>query len=95
MTEKYVRSCTDCENESCMNILPVLKDLPEDLKDFDLIIYGHSHKYELIEKKHQTFLNPGSCGPRRFSQPITMAVGYVKKGKLRIEKIEIPHEEQK
>lgn len=71
------------------------KDLPEDLKDFDLIIYGHSHKYELIEKKHQTFLNPGSCGPRRFSQPITMAVGYVKKGKLRIEKIEIPHEEQK
>ena len=32
MTEKYVRSCTDCENESCMNILPVLKDLPEDLR---------------------------------------------------------------
>ncbi len=71
------------------------KDLPEDLKNFDLIVYGHSHKYEMTEKKHQIFLNPGSCGPRRFNQPITMAVGFLKKGKIRIEKIEIPHEEKK
>ncbi|MGN1388349.1 MAG: metallophosphoesterase family protein [Bulleidia sp.] len=70
------------------------KDLPEDLKDTDLIVYGHSHKFELIEKKHQIFLNPGSCGPRRFTQPITMAVGYLKEGKIRIEKIEIPHKEK-
>jgi len=40
----------------------------------DLIIYGHSHKYEEIRSGKQVYLNPGSCGPRRFSLPITMAV---------------------
>lgn len=40
----------------------------------DLFIYGHSHKYEEKEENGQIWLNPGSCGKRRFSQPITMAV---------------------
>ena len=49
-------------------------DIPKDLKDVDFVIYGHSHKYEVKEDKGITYLNPGSCGPRRFTQPVTMMV---------------------
>lgn len=44
----------------------------------DLVIYGHSHKYEEKEADGQIRLNPGSCGKRRFTQPVTMAVIEVK-----------------
>lgn len=40
----------------------------------DFIIYGHSHKYTEEEKNGQLWLNPGSCGKRRFTLPVTMAV---------------------
>ncbi len=55
------------------------KDLPKDLNKYDLVVYGHSHQYsakwiESDERKRTLLLNPGSCGPRRFHQPITMAV---------------------
>lgn len=47
--------------------------------DADLFIYGHSHKYEEKKIDGQVWLNPGSCGKRRFTQPITMAVIEVEK----------------
>ena len=55
------------------------KDLPQDLSAYDLAVFGHSHKYEAswlapAGKQRTLLLNPGSCGPRRFVQPITMAV---------------------
>lgn len=50
------------------------KQKKENLDDVDIFIYGHSHKYEEIKKEGTLYLNPGSCGPRRFRQPITMAV---------------------
>lgn len=43
-------------------------------KAFDLVIYGHSHKYKEEYKLGVCYLNPGSCGPRRFHQDITMAI---------------------
>lgn len=67
------------------------KQLSEDLTGIDLVIYGHSHKYE--EKcVGRIWLNPGSCGPRRFSLPITMALLKIGDGgSIGVEKIEIPH----
>ena len=38
----------------------------------DLIICGHSHKYEVGRLGNTVCLNPGSCGPRRFHLPVTM-----------------------
>ena len=69
------------------------KHLPKDLGDRNLIIYGHSHRYEEKQEGGRTWLNPGSCGPRRFSQPITMAVVEVEEGRegYRVQKLEIPH----
>ena len=50
------------------------KDLRKDLREMDAVVYGHSHKYEDIydEKSGIRYLNPGSCGPKRFRLPVTM-----------------------
>lgn len=71
------------------------KMIPAKQMDVDLIIYGHSHKYEERRSGEICYLNPGSCGPRRFTQPITMAVVYVEDGSFRIEKIDIPYAPKK
>lgn len=67
------------------------KDLPADLTDVDFVICGHSHTYEVTQEKDICFINPGSCGPRRFHQPITFAILYVsdEPGDFRIEKIDL------
>jgi uncharacterized protein len=36
------------------------------------IVSGHSHKPLTFERDGVCYLNPGSCGPRRFSLPISM-----------------------
>ena len=41
--------------------------------NIDFIITGHSHKYEERQEKEIFFLNPGSCGTKRFKLPVTMA----------------------
>ena len=49
------------------------KDIPSDV-EADVVIYGHSHRYAQDYINETLYLNPGSCGPRRFNQAITMAV---------------------
>ena len=73
------------------------KDLPEDLSMFDLVVYGHSHKYAETYMGKTLLLNPGSCGPRRFHQAITMAiVEYTNDSEenktLHVTRIDIPHD---
>lgn len=65
------------------------KDIPKDLSDVDLIIYGHSHKYDDKEVNEVRMFNPGSCGKRRFDLEITMAKMIVDKSSFHIEKITI------
>lgn len=48
------------------------KQIRKDLSGVDLIICGHSHKYETGRFGNAACLNPGSCGPRRFCLPVTM-----------------------
>ena len=68
------------------------KEVPADLTGVDAVVFGHSHKYLLEEKDGLLWLNPGSCGPRRFHQEITMMMAEAEDGTLRVEKIVIPHE---
>lgn len=73
------------------------KQIKRDISDRNLVVFGHSHKYEEKQQEELTWLNPGSCGPRRFNQPITMAVVEVPnegefEGKFRIKRVEIPHQ---
>ena len=70
------------------------KELPADLSGVDVVLFGHSHKYVQEEKDGILWLNPGSCGPRRFHQEITMMMAEVSEGSIQVEKILIPHEVQ-
>ena len=68
------------------------KEVPADLSGVDVVVFGHSHKYVHQEKDGVLWLNPGSCGPRRFHQEITMMMVKIEDGTIQVEKIEIPHE---
>ena len=70
------------------------KEVPAELAGVDAVVFGHSHKYLQEEKDGVLWLNPGSCGPRRFHQEITMMMAEASDGKIMVEKITIPHEEQ-
>lgn len=73
------------------------KDLPSCLDGYDLAIFGHTHQYvsEWMDHKkpggRTLLINPGSCGPRRFLQPITLAVLEIAKDGFQARRIEIPH----
>ena len=72
------------------------RDLPADLSPFDLIIIGHTHRYEEQRVGQTVLLNPGSCGPRRFNQAITMAMATVTpsasgKPMITVHRIDIDH----
>ena len=70
------------------------KDVPLDLSDTNVVVYGHSHKYACEERNGVLWLNPGSCGRRRFDQEITFAVMTVDGGQIQVEKVIIPHEKK-
>lgn len=68
------------------------KDVPIHLSEVDVVIYGHSHKYfsEVIDGV--LYLNPGSCGKRRFNLELTMGRMTVDSGQYEYEKVIIPHD---
>lgn len=69
------------------------KKMPKVLPEANVIIYGHSHKYEEKNEGCQLFLNPGSCGPKRFMLPVTMAVLEITDSEsYNVKKIEIRKE---
>ena len=66
------------------------KNMARNLDGVDVVVFGHSHKYFEKEVDGRLWLNPGSCGRRRFDQEITMAVMTVEDGSVEVEKIVIP-----
>ena len=58
--------------------------------DADIVVFGHSHKYfeQVIDGK--LWLNPGSCGKRRFGQEISFAVLTIDGENYRVQKIVLP-----
>lgn len=67
------------------------RDVPSDLSGVDVVVYGHSHKYACETHGGMLWLNPGSCGRRRFDQEITFAVMTTEDGQFQVEKVTIPH----
>lgn len=72
------------------------KHRKEKLNGVDLFVYGHSHKYEEKKEEGMFLLNPGSCGPRRFRQPVTLAVLTIEEdtGTFQVEKIDLTKNEE-
>jgi uncharacterized protein len=40
----------------------------------DIVVFGHSHKFEVTWKEGRLFVNPGSAGPARFKLQRTAAI---------------------
>jgi hypothetical protein len=48
-------------------------DLNPEAAGIAVVISGHSHKPSIETRSGVLYLNPGSCGPRRFNLPVTVA----------------------
>lgn len=66
------------------------RDVGRNGLDAQVIIYGHSHIYSEETINNRLWLNPGSCGYKRFGREVTMAVMEIEHGQYTIEKIVIP-----
>lgn len=60
-------------------------DLDPVAAGFAVVISGHTHQARLERKRGVLYLNPGSCGPRRFRLPITIARLRVEGGRAEAE----------
>ena len=69
--------------------------LISDISDYDVIIYGHSHKYSLTEKDGKIWFNPGCCGNRKKGQDVTFAIAEIIDGEIIFNRIDIPNEKEK
>jgi uncharacterized protein len=49
---------------------------------FRLVVFGHSHRPEICWHGDCLLLNPGACGRRRFSLPLTLARLTIDGGRL-------------
>ncbi len=68
------------------------KELSALTEDCRIVIYGHSHRFSQETREGRLWLNPGSCGRRRFTLPITMAVLCLEEGSWRVERLELSGE---
>lgn len=66
-----------------------IKCAPKNLTNVDVIIFGHSHKYYCHEKNGVMWLNPGSCGKKRFNLPLSMVIMMIEDGKYNARKVDI------
>ena len=66
-----------------------------DVGDADIIIYGHTHKYSLVNKDGQIWFNPGCCGKRKKDQKVSFAILEVRgKNDFDFRKIVIGNKEE-
>ena len=66
------------------------RDLPGDLSPYALAVTGHTHKYSEARQGGLLLLNPGSCGPRRFGQPVTLALAELTDSGIAVRQITVP-----
>jgi uncharacterized protein len=48
-----------------------------------VVVAGHSHKPQVVERDGVLFVNPGSAGPRRFKLPVTIGCLTLAEGEAR------------
>jgi putative phosphoesterase len=55
-------------------------DLDPAAAGIQVVVSGHSHLPRVERRGSVLFVNPGSCGPRRFDLPVTLALLQVAEG---------------
>lgn len=63
------------------------REIPFDLSNIDIAIFGHSHQYYSCVEDGVLFLNPGSCGRRRFNLELSFCRMEIENGTYRFEKV--------
>jgi putative phosphoesterase len=56
----------------------------------DLVVFGHTHRPLMEGRDGCWFVNPGSCGPRRFDLPVAMVLARVHDGRFQGRHVELP-----
>jgi uncharacterized protein len=56
-------------------------DLNPKAASIGVVIFGHSHVPSIETRDGVMYLNPGSCGPRRFRLPLTVALLRIEDGR--------------
>ena len=64
-------------------------DLDPAAAGFSAVIFGHSHRPLIENRKGVLFFNPGSAGPRRFNLPISVGRLIIENGRLMPELVEL------
>lgn len=60
----------------------------------NVIISGHTHQPKVEERNDILYINPGSCGPRRFSLPISMAIMEISDNKCEVKLLDLEYNKQ-
>ena len=64
-------------------------DLKPEIAGIACVVSGHSHRPQIHSTRSVLYLNPGSAGPRRFSQPISLAHVTIARDTLLAEIVEL------
>lgn len=66
-------------------------DLNPAAAGFQAVLSGHTHRPEMRRSPDGVlYLNPGSCGPRRFDLPVTVARMVVSRGRVEAGILPVP-----
>lgn len=56
----------------------------------DVIVSGHSHLAEIEARGGVLYVNPGSCGPKRFALPVSIALITIRARDVQARIVELP-----
>ncbi|MFZ5946185.1 MAG: metallophosphoesterase family protein [Bacillota bacterium] len=80
----------DVENQRFYLIHDIMQiQMDGEAKGANIVIFGHSHMPSMEYKENVHYLNPGSCGPRRFKLPVSMAVITIEEKRIDLKIIEL------
>lgn len=57
--------------------------------DAGLVVFGHSHRPLIRQVGSVIAVNPGSAGPRRFKDPVTVALAELSLGRVRAQLVDL------
>ena len=63
---------------------------PRGPKDYDVVVFGHTHRYYEERENGVLWLNPGSCGRRRFGGTLSFAWLTVDGKDVTVERVDLP-----
>lgn len=64
-------------------------DLDPVVANIAMVVSGHSHAPSIEHRGPTLYLNPGSCGPRRFKLPVTLSLANIREDRVEAQILEL------